>query len=62
LHYWSFHLIDMLWVTSMLLCLTCLHDIPAKQSLADPHACPLHVVLMKDVGRASHDASWCTHG
>jgi hypothetical protein len=44
------------------LCLTCLHDIPAKQGLVCPHACPLHVALMKDVGGASRDASWCMHG
>jgi hypothetical protein len=44
LHYCSFHLMILLWVTSMLPCLTCLHDIPAKQSLGYPHACPLHVV------------------
>jgi hypothetical protein len=34
----------LLWFTSMLPCLTCLHDSPAKQSLGCPHACPLHVV------------------
>jgi hypothetical protein len=30
--------------------------------LLPTHACPLHVVLMKVVGRASIDASWCMHG
>jgi hypothetical protein len=25
------------------------------------HACPLHVVLMKDVERASNDVLWCMH-
>jgi hypothetical protein len=34
LHYWSFHLMSLLWVISMLLCLTCLHDFPTKQGLA----------------------------
>jgi hypothetical protein len=29
--------------------------------LAAPHACPLHVTLMKVVGRAFRDASWCMH-
>jgi hypothetical protein len=29
--------------------------------LLHPHACPLHVVLMKVVERASNDASWCMH-
>jgi hypothetical protein len=62
LHYWSFHLMSLLWVMSMLLCFTCLHDFPAKQGLAAPHACPLHVALMKNVGGASRDASWCMHG
>jgi hypothetical protein len=47
LHYFSFHLMILLWVTSMLPFLTCLHDIPAKQSLGYPHACPLHVVWWK---------------
>jgi hypothetical protein len=61
LHYWSFHLMSLLWVMSMLLSLTCLHDFPAKQGLAAPHACPLHVALMNDVGRASRDASRCMH-
>jgi hypothetical protein len=46
---------------SMLLCFTFLHDFPAKQGLLPTHACPLHVALMKVVGRASHDASWCMH-
>jgi hypothetical protein len=47
LHYCSLHLMILLWVTSMLPCLTSLHDIPAKQSLGCPHACPLHVVWLK---------------
>jgi hypothetical protein len=44
----------------MLLCFTCLHDFSAKQGLA-ALPCPLHVALMKVVGRASRDASWCMH-
>jgi hypothetical protein len=47
LHDWSLHLIVLLWVTSMLPCLTCLHEIPAKQNFGCPHACPLHVVWWK---------------
>jgi hypothetical protein len=35
--------------------------ISCKAKLAAPHACPLHVVLMKVVERASNDASWCVH-
>jgi hypothetical protein len=35
---------------------------PAKQGLGCPHACPLHVALMKNVGGASRDASWCMYG
>jgi hypothetical protein len=41
LHYSSFHLMFSLWVTSMLPCLTCLYDIPTKQSLG----CPPMLVL-----------------
>jgi hypothetical protein len=33
----------------------------AKQGLLPTHSCPLHVALMKVVGRASRDASWCMH-
>jgi hypothetical protein len=29
--------------------------------LLPTHACPLHVVLMKVVERASNDTSWCMH-
>jgi hypothetical protein len=36
LHYCSFHLMFSLWVTSILPCLTCLHDISAEQSLGYP--------------------------
>jgi hypothetical protein len=61
LHYWSLHLMPLLWVMSMLPCFTCHHEFPAKQCLLPTHACPLHVVLMKVVGRASNDASWCMH-
>jgi hypothetical protein len=61
LHYWSFHLMHLLWVMSMLPCFTCHHEFPAKQCLLPTHACPLHVVLMKVVWRASNDASWCMH-
>jgi hypothetical protein len=32
-----------------------------NKDLLPSHACPLHVALMKDVGRASLDASWCMH-
>jgi hypothetical protein len=32
-----------------------------KSCLLPNHASPLHVVLMKVVGRASNDASWCMH-
>jgi hypothetical protein len=35
--------------------------ISCKTILAAPHACPLHVVLMKVLERASNDASWCMH-
>jgi hypothetical protein len=61
LHYWSFHFMPFLWFMSMLLCFTCHHEFPTKQCLLPTHACPLHVVLMKVVGRASRDASWCMH-
>jgi hypothetical protein len=61
LHYWSFHLMSLLWVMSMLLCFTCHHEFPVKQCLLPTHSCPLHVTLMKVVGRASRDASWCMH-
>jgi hypothetical protein len=37
------------------------HDFSTKQGLLPTHACPLHVALMKVVGRASRDASWCMH-
>jgi hypothetical protein len=32
-----------------------------KKCLLPTHACPLHVTLMKVIGRASRDASWCMH-
>jgi uncharacterized membrane protein len=32
-----------------------------NKALLPSHACPLHVALMKVVGRASRDASWCLH-
>jgi hypothetical protein len=32
-----------------------------NKALLPTHACPLHVALMKVVGRASHDALWCMH-
>jgi uncharacterized membrane protein len=59
---WAIKLL--LWVMSMLPCstyFTCHHEFPAKSCLLPTHACPLHVVLMKVVGRASNDASWCMH-
>jgi hypothetical protein len=62
LHYWSFHLTVLLWVTSMLPCLTCLHEIPAKQSLVFLPCLSFACGLIKDVGGASRDASWCMHG
>jgi hypothetical protein len=49
----------MLWVMSMLpfsTCLTCHHEFLAKLCLLPTHACPLHVVLMKVVKRASNGA------
>jgi hypothetical protein len=46
----------------MLPCLTCLHDIPAKQSLGCPPCLSFACGLIKDVGGASHDASWCMYG
>jgi hypothetical protein len=36
LHYWSFHLMPLLWVMSMLPCFTCHHEFPAKQCLLPP--------------------------
>jgi hypothetical protein len=62
LHYCSFHLMFSPRVTSMLLCLTCLHDIPAKQGLGCPPCLSFACGLIKDVGGASCDASWCLHG
>jgi hypothetical protein len=44
LHYCSFHLVFSLWVTTMLPWLTCLNDIPKKQSLGCPPCLSLHVV------------------
>jgi hypothetical protein len=37
-------------------CFTCHHEIPAKLCLLPTNACPLHVVLMKLVERASNGA------
>jgi hypothetical protein len=62
LHYCSFHLMISLWVTSMLPRLTCLHNIPAKQGLGCPPCLSFACGLIKDVGEASRDASWCMHG
>jgi hypothetical protein len=63
LHYYSFHLMFSLWLTSILPCLTCIHDIPAKQSLGCPPPCLyLACGLIKDVGGASRDVSWCMYG
>jgi hypothetical protein len=61
LHYWSFHLMPLLWVMSMLPRFTCRHEFPAKHCLLPPYAFPLHVTLMKVVERASRDASWWMH-
>jgi hypothetical protein len=49
----------MLWVMSMLpcsTCFTCHHEFLATLCLLPTHACPLHVVLMKVVERASNGA------
>jgi hypothetical protein len=62
LHNWSLHLMVLLWVTSMLPCLACLHDIPAKLSLGCPPCLSFACGLMKYVGGASRDASWCMNG
>jgi hypothetical protein len=62
LHYYSFHLMFSLWVTSMLPCLTCLHNIPAKQGLGCPPCLSFACGLIKYVGGASRDASWCMYG
>jgi hypothetical protein len=32
-----------------------------NKAVLPSHACPLHVALMKVVGRATRDASWCMH-
>jgi hypothetical protein len=37
-------------------CFTCHHEFPAKLCFLPAHACPLHVVLMKVVERASNGA------
>jgi hypothetical protein len=44
------------------LCLTCLHDIPAKQILGCPPCLYFACGLIKDVGGASRDGSWCVYG
>jgi hypothetical protein len=62
LHYCSFHLMFLLWVTSMLPCLTCIHDIPTKPSLGCPPCLSFACGWIKDVGGAPCDASWCMHG
>jgi hypothetical protein len=49
LYYWSLHLMVFSWVTSMLPCLTCLHDIPAKQSLGCSPCLSFACGLIKDV-------------
>jgi hypothetical protein len=54
-------LMPLIRVMSMLPCFTCHHEFPAKQCFLPTHACPLHVVLMKAVGRAFDDASWGMH-
>jgi hypothetical protein len=43
LHYWSFHLMPLLWVMSMLPCFTCHHEFPTKQCLLPP---PMLVLCM----------------
>jgi hypothetical protein len=56
LHYWSFHLMYLLWVMFMLLCLTCLHDFPAKQGLA---ALPCLSFACGFVKRCWKSIPWC---
>jgi hypothetical protein len=56
------HLMFSLWVTSMLPCLTCIYDIPAKQSFGCPPCLSFACGLIKDVQGASRDASWCMYG
>jgi hypothetical protein len=62
LHDWSSHLITFLWVTSMLPCLTCFHEIPTKQSFDCSPCLSFACALMIIVGGASRDASWCMCG
>jgi hypothetical protein len=51
LHYCSFHLMFLLWVTSMLPCLTCIQDIPTKPSFGCPHPCLYFACgFIEDVG------------
>jgi hypothetical protein len=55
LHYWSFHLMPLLWVMSMLPCFTCHHEFPAKQCLLPPYlffACDLDESCWKGI-------PWC---
>jgi hypothetical protein len=56
LHYCSFHLTFSLWVTSTLPCLTCIHDIPAKQSFGCP---PMLVLCMWFDKRGWRGIPWC---
>jgi hypothetical protein len=56
LHYCSFHLMFSLWVTSILPCLTFLHDIPTKESLGCP---PMLVLCMWFDKRCWRGILWC---